>query len=159
MFNGRLIIDPYYQTSDICVRAAGPITKYRAILYADDDVHSLCNSREVGADVANKLLKRIANNQKIEKVFDHSTVNNSMLVPKFKEPICEQAIISHGLHFVVVTPPGPQSRMKGHSLITGQNQLIDSHYFRLSFNSRNIVNGFTCLDTEVRFQFRRSSKF
>lgn len=126
------------------------------MLYADDDVHSLCNSREVGADVANKLLKRIVNKQKIEKVFEQSIVNSSMLVTKFKEPICEQAIISRGLHFVVVTPPGPKSRMKGLSLITGQNELIDTHYFRLSFDPRNIVNGFTCLNTEVWFQFRRS---
>lgn len=56
VFDKQLVIDVNFHTSDPCIRAAGPATKYRRIYYNDKFTHSLCNSLEIGEKVRHALL-------------------------------------------------------------------------------------------------------
>lgn len=57
MFDGRLVINADCQTNDPCIYAAGPMTKYRRILYADDYRHEYYSSTEIGAWVAKRIFE------------------------------------------------------------------------------------------------------
>ena len=40
VFDGRLVIDAAFHTNDICVRAAGPLSKFQRRYYAEDVSHA-----------------------------------------------------------------------------------------------------------------------
>lgn len=48
MFNGRLFINGLFQTNDPYIYAAGPMTKYRASMYAEQHCHVFYSSYDIG---------------------------------------------------------------------------------------------------------------
>lgn len=52
VFDKQLVIDTNFRTSDPCIRAAGPATKYPRILHNDKFTHGLLNSLEIGQKVS-----------------------------------------------------------------------------------------------------------
>lgn len=52
VYDGRLVIDTQFHTNDLCVRAAGPLTKYQRKYYADMVTHALFDSKTVGKEVS-----------------------------------------------------------------------------------------------------------
>lgn len=52
VFDGRLIVNSDCQTNDPHIYAAGPMTKYRAAMHADDRCHVYYNSNEIGTLLA-----------------------------------------------------------------------------------------------------------
>ena len=56
VFDERLVIDHNFRTNDVCVRAAGPLTKFARRYHADDWTHAVFNSKEIGVELANGML-------------------------------------------------------------------------------------------------------
>lgn len=60
VFDGRLVINKHFQTNDPCIYSAGPMTKFKRILYADKWRHEYVSSQEVGCRLANMTLRDLS---------------------------------------------------------------------------------------------------
>lgn len=58
VFDGRLVINEHFQTSDPCIYSAGPMTKYKRSLFACHMRHENFCSSEIGARVARKYMEQ-----------------------------------------------------------------------------------------------------
>lgn len=59
MFDARLVINENYQTSDANIYSAGPLSKFKRVLYADKWQHEFVSSHEVGARLAEMTLAEL----------------------------------------------------------------------------------------------------
>ncbi len=102
VYDGRLVIDNDFHTNDSCIRAAGTMTKFKRSYYVDTWSHACFNQKEIGMDLAYKVLQlvdpllytesdrnektdsaRVASNQPDEKV----------LIELYKKPLVRFAIL------------------------------------------------------------------
>lgn len=106
VFDGRLVINEKCQTSDPNIFAAGPMTKYKRILYADDERHQYFSSIEVGALLAHQLFEYL------NPVRPHSAEVKSHLVPGtvhiYKNPLIHYRLTLDGYRFLCIRKPGKQ---------------------------------------------------
>lgn len=102
MFDGRLVINKHYQTNDPCIYAAGPMTKFKRILYADQWRHEFVCSREVGIRLAHMTLTDLSP----VRVRPHETVfmSNNMHVYRHCKVI--QRAVLGGYYYLNVRQPG-----------------------------------------------------
>jgi len=56
VFDGHLVIDATFHTTDVAIRGAGPITKFQRSYHADEWTHANFNSKEVGMQVRASVL-------------------------------------------------------------------------------------------------------
>lgn len=81
-FDGRLVINATFQTSDAAVCGAGPLTKFSRCYYTDEWSHADFNSKEVGQDLAAKLLPLFDPTQ---EPADEAPPETDHLVPLYKQ--------------------------------------------------------------------------
>jgi hypothetical protein len=55
VYDGKLVIDASFHTNDVCIRGAGPMTKFQRRYHADQWTHACFNSKEVGVAVSSFL--------------------------------------------------------------------------------------------------------
>lgn len=92
VFDGRLVIDAAFHTNDICVRAAGPLTKFQRRYYADDISHARFSSVAVGRELARSLL-RLFDPTRAPEERHAREVDALPLLPYYREPIVELALL------------------------------------------------------------------
>ncbi|KAJ3142796.1 hypothetical protein HDU90_002667 [Geranomyces variabilis] len=85
VFDGRLVIDKWFSTPDPAVFAAGTVTKYSS-RYQTTWEHSLCDSREVGATLAEIMLPRFDQSLEVNKALAEEISKDAALDKKGPPP-------------------------------------------------------------------------
>jgi hypothetical protein len=115
VYDGRLVIDNDFHTNDACIRAAGRMTKYKRAYYVDDWSHSCFNQKEIGVDLAYKMLKLvdpilISNEDEDERTDSHRVATNDpdekVLIEQYRKPIVNYGILPGKYYYLHVTKPG-----------------------------------------------------
>ena len=90
VYDGALVIDSTFSTSNENIMAAGPMTKYQRRLYADDWVHEKFNSADVGKAAAALILDRVLGR----------VLKPDASVPVFKAPVFTSCKLVGGRHYL-----------------------------------------------------------
>lgn len=90
VYDGALVIDSTFSTSNENIMAAGPMTKYQRRLYADDWVHEKFNSVDVGRAAADLIVDRVLG--RVPKT--------DVSVPVFKAPVVTSCKLVGGRHYL-----------------------------------------------------------
>jgi hypothetical protein len=102
VYDGRLVIDNDFHTNDSCIRAAGKLTKYKRSYYVDSWSHGCFNQREIGIDLAYRILKLVDptlfEEQDPNEKTDSARVatiepDEKVLIELYKKPIISYAIL------------------------------------------------------------------
>ena len=102
VYDGRLVIDNDFHTNDSCIRAAGRMTKYKRSYYVDTWSNACFNQKEIGADLANKILKLVdptlSTDEPDNEVTESARLasndpNERVLITLYKRPITTYAIL------------------------------------------------------------------
>nr|XP_015210027.1 PREDICTED: cilia- and flagella-associated protein 61 isoform X1 [Lepisosteus oculatus] len=148
VYDGRLVIDTTFHTSDPTIRAAGPLTKFARRYHADQWTHSNFNSKEVGFQLAAAILPFF--DPTLEWVAD-PPVEFDRLIPMFRGAKVQGGKLPGGYHYLHASKPGigtplaaQMSQSKyGREIVTGSSE--NGNYFRLHLNQYNEVETITCL--------------
>lgn len=81
VYDGRLVIDTNFHTNDVSIRAAGPLTKFSNIYYANEWTHSNFSSKEVGFQLAATMLNLF--DPTLEPIFEPPE-DLDRLIPMYK---------------------------------------------------------------------------
>ena len=116
VYDGRLVIDTDCHTNDACIRAAGKLTKFKRAYYVDSWSHACFNQKEVGADLADKLLKLIdptagSGDDETDEKTDSSRVatnqpDEKVLIKLYRRPQITYAYLPGDYYYLNVTKPG-----------------------------------------------------
>lgn len=105
VFDGRLVINSKFETNDPSIFAAGPMTKYKRILYADKFRHQYFSSIEIGARLGRRVFDHL------NPARSHSTKVKVHTIPgtvhQFKEPLIQYRPTLDGYRFLCIRNPGP----------------------------------------------------
>jgi hypothetical protein len=140
VYDGALIVDTNFSTSNEYILAAGPLTKYPRRLHADAWTHEKFNSDNVGEAAGTEILKRI---------FDKPS-EPQLSVPRFTSPIVESCVIPGGLHYLSVHTPTTDRLPDGHKqnlarwLRTANSKCLT----RVHLNPFGTVDGILIVSTE-----------
>nr|CDS34600.2 hypothetical transcript [Hymenolepis microstoma] len=149
VFDKRLVIDTNFRTSDPCIRAAGPATKYPRILYNDKFTHGLFNSLEIGEKLGDSFLKEF--DPSIERPGEPPK-DDSHLLPQFEMPRIVYAKLPGDYTYLHIWPPGYKKNFLlrqndpdfGKSLVTGCS-CQELNYFRIHIDDLNRIDRIVCL--------------
>ncbi|KAE8286431.1 Cilia- and flagella-associated protein 61 [Larimichthys crocea] len=146
-FDGRLVINATFQTSDAAVCGAGPLTKFSRCYYTDEWSHADFNSKEVGQDLAAKLLPLFDPTQ---EPADEAPPEADHLVPLYKQAKIQGGKLPGGLNYLHVTKPSPSvltgpavRHLQDQGIVTGRAET--GNYFCLHLDRNELVETLTCL--------------
>lgn len=105
VFDGRLVINSKCETNDPSIFAAGPMTKYRRILYADNCRHQYFSSIEIGARLGRRLFDQLNPGRPVNAKVKLHTVPGT--VHMFREPMVQCRPTLDGYRFLCIRKPGP----------------------------------------------------
>ena len=119
VYDGRLVIDNDYHTNDSCIRASGKLTKYKRAYYVDSLSHANFNQKEIGADLAFKILEIVdpvlAAAQHTDRIdslprlaSEQTPFDENVLIKMYKKPIVLYTMLPGNYHYFHVTKPGPR---------------------------------------------------
>ncbi len=126
VYDGRLVIDTDFHTNDACIRAAGKLTKFKRSYYVDIWSHSCFNQKEIGKDLATKLLKLIdpttlydpedSSIDEDDKTDSFRVATNSpdekVLIKLYKRPLITYASLPGDYYYLKVAKPGINSSIE-----------------------------------------------
>lgn len=99
VYDGHLVIDNDFHTNDSCIRAAGKMTKYKRSYFVDNWSNTCFNQKEIGVDLANKILKLVDptlyNNDQNDEISESASndPNEKVLITLYKKPLINYAIL------------------------------------------------------------------
>ncbi|XP_065487730.1 cilia- and flagella-associated protein 61 isoform X1 [Caloenas nicobarica] len=151
VFDGRLVIDTKFRTSDASIRAAGPLTKYSRRYYADEWTHSNFSSKEVGFELATSMLDLLHPTRTPSPKPPEGTEG---LIPMYRGCKIKGGVLPGGYHFVHISKPEIPIRLDlelalhdhGTEMVTGEARR--GNYFRMHINKYRVVDSITCFSKE-----------
>ncbi|NXE96651.1 CFA61 protein, partial [Menura novaehollandiae] len=151
VFDGKLVIDAKFRTSDVSIRAAGPLTKFSRRYCREELTHSNFNSKEIGFELAASLLS----------LFDPTPHPRSQppegadrLIPMYKRCKVKGGVLPGGYNYLHISKPAIPLPLDaelapcdhGMEIITGEAR--HGNYFRMHFNRYHMVDSITCFSKE-----------
>ncbi len=85
-----MVIDNTFHTNDSCIRSAGTMTKFKRSYFVDEWTHSCFNTKEIGQDLATKLLNMLdptaaySNDENQEPAGSDPKTNKPSLISLYK---------------------------------------------------------------------------
>ncbi|CAL1585672.1 unnamed protein product [Knipowitschia caucasica] len=140
VFDGRLVVDSCFRTSDPWICAAGTMTKYSRKYYSEEWSHQRYCSTQIGQDFARQILLFFDPTSKPREESD--------LLPLYNRPKVTGGVLPGALHFLHVTKPSPSELnsvpyLKDKVLVTGDP--ASGSYFRLQLDDCERVETITCV--------------
>ncbi|XP_028997670.1 cilia- and flagella-associated protein 61 isoform X2 [Betta splendens] len=146
VFDGRLVINSAFCTSDSAIYGAGPLTKFSCSYRSEEWSHASFSSREVGRELAAILLP----------LFDPTLASSDepapeadRLVPQYKEAVVRGGKLPGGYHYLHISRPcatsgtaPPVKYLQDRGLITGRAET--GNYFCLHLDCNELVETLTC---------------
>ncbi|KAJ3052486.1 hypothetical protein HK097_006189 [Rhizophlyctis rosea] len=148
VFDGKLVIDKFYRTQDPFIYAAGTITKYSS-KYQAKWSHEVCDSREVGAKLAELLLPLFDPMATPVEIVD----DNELI--KFEAAKKVKAVLPGDLHYFHFDKPRlPSHTLEwrkgfegyGRDLVSTPPQDNPNSYFRIHIHPTGTIHSLTYLD-------------
>ncbi|KAL8194298.1 UNVERIFIED_CONTAM: Cilia- and flagella-associated protein 61 [Gekko kuhli] len=147
VYDGKLVIDTNFHTNDMAIRAAGPLTKFSNIYYANEWTHSNFNSKEVGFQLAAAMLNLF--DPTLEPVFEPPQ-DMDRLIPMYKGCKVQGGSLPGKHYYVHIYKPGIPTRLDvqetqpdyGLAITTGD--AIKGNYFRIHVNRYSLIETITC---------------
>jgi len=96
VYDGALVVEPDFATSNPFILAAGPMTKYPRRLHADTWRHDQFSATDIGEAVAEEILTRVGQGTKL---------SDQHQVPLFTGPLVEASQLPGGGYFLSIKPP------------------------------------------------------
>uniref|UniRef100_A0A670K1V8 L-amino-acid oxidase n=1 Tax=Podarcis muralis TaxID=64176 RepID=A0A670K1V8_PODMU len=151
VYDGRLVIDTNFHTNDIAIRAAGSLTKFSNIYYANEWTHSNFSSKEVGFQLAATMLNLF--DPTLEPVFEPPE-DLDRLIPIYKGCKVQGGVLPGKYNYVHIFKPGIPSRLDvqesqpnyGMAITTGD--AIKGNYFRIHVNQYSMIETITCFSKD-----------
>ncbi|XP_060547144.1 cilia- and flagella-associated protein 61 [Pantherophis guttatus] len=151
VYDGRLVIDTNFHTNDVSIRAAGPLTKFSNIYYANEWTHSNFSSKEVGFQLAATMLNLF--DPTLEPIFEPPE-DLDRLIPMYKGCKIQGGILPGKYNYVHVFKPGIPARLDvqesqpdyGMAITTGD--AVKGTYFRIHVNQYSRIETITCFSKE-----------
>uniref|UniRef100_A0A8C0GKJ6 CFAP61 dimerisation domain-containing protein n=1 Tax=Chelonoidis abingdonii TaxID=106734 RepID=A0A8C0GKJ6_CHEAB len=151
VYDGRLVIDANFHTNDVTIRAAGPLTKFSNIYYANEWTHSNFSSKEIGFQLAAAMLNLF--DPTLEPVSEPPE-DLDRLIPMYKGCKIQGGVLPGGYNYLHISKPGIPTRLDvqitqpnyGMEIITGD--ATKGNYFRIHVSQYSMVETITCLSKE-----------
>uniref|UniRef100_A0A3P8PFG7 Uncharacterized protein n=1 Tax=Astatotilapia calliptera TaxID=8154 RepID=A0A3P8PFG7_ASTCA len=149
VFDGRLVINSSFRTTNSSIWAAGPLTKFSRRYYIDEWTHANFNSKEVGQDLAAMMLPLF--DPTVEPA-EAPPPETDRLVLLYKQAKIQGGKLPGGYHYLHVTKPSPTDltvlvflhpKLQDRAIVTGQPERGD--YFCLHLDCYELVETLTCL--------------
>jgi hypothetical protein len=122
VFDGKIVIDNTFHTNDSNIRAAGTLTKFKRAYHVDPWSHECFNSKEVGQDLARKLLQLL--DPTAIKNFDINDKKENPLIQMYKKPKTIIASLPDSYNYLHISKPGLPD-------ISSENKFVS--YFLLKY--------------------------
>lgn len=106
-----MVIDNSFHTNDSCIRAGGTLTKFKRSYFVDEWNHSCFNSKEVGKDLAQKMLNLLdptadGSDEHVERDDGEPRVQKPDLITLYKNAKKVYGVLPGGYHYLNVSKPG-----------------------------------------------------
>jgi hypothetical protein len=98
------VIDNTFHTNDSNIRAAGTLTKFKRAYHVDPWCHECFDSKEVGQDLANKILQLL--DPTAIREFDINDKKESPLIQLYKKPKIRIAHLPDSYNYLHISKPG-----------------------------------------------------
>ncbi|NXG35920.1 CFA61 protein, partial [Dromaius novaehollandiae] len=151
VYDGRLVIDTNFQTNDVSIRAAGPLTKFSNRYFANEWTHSDFSSKETGFQLAVSMLNLL--DPTLEPCSEPQK-DMDRLIPMYKGCKIKGGVLPGGYNYLHVSKPEFPMCLDiqlaqpnyGTEIITGEAR--HGNYFRIYVNEYSMVEAITCFSKE-----------